>query len=161
MLYGKSALVVFVYNFCRHRHKSLENTASRLPYILSYRYRKFSGAPCLNRKVRLKIEFSRGSSRLSTKTSLFSMISVEGDFVRTCCTGEGEFGIKRGNIGVLAGFGLFLAGIESVSTRLIWSVIARTLPTRRRKFKFRLELGWRWRRSRRMRDASRLEIRAD
>ena len=39
------------------------------------------------------------------------MISVEGDFVRTCCTGEGEFGIKRGNIGVLAGFGLFLAGI--------------------------------------------------
>ena len=40
------------------------------------------------------------------------MISVEGDFVRTCCTGEGEFGIKRGNIGVLAGFGLFLAGIE-------------------------------------------------
>ncbi len=40
------------------------------------------------------------------------MISVEGDFVRTCCTGEGEFGIKRGNIGVLAGFGLFLAGIR-------------------------------------------------
>ena len=39
------------------------------------------------------------------------MISVEGDFVRTCCTGEGEFGIKRGNIGVLAGFVLFLAGI--------------------------------------------------
>ena len=39
------------------------------------------------------------------------MISVEGDFVRTCCTGEGEFGIKRENIGVLAGFGLFLAGI--------------------------------------------------
>ena len=39
------------------------------------------------------------------------MISVEGDFVRTCCTGEGEFGIKRGNIGVLAGFGLFLAGM--------------------------------------------------
>ena len=26
-------------------------------------------------------------------------------------TGEGEFGIKRGNIGVLAGFVLFLAGI--------------------------------------------------
>ena len=26
-------------------------------------------------------------------------------------TGEGEFGIKRGNIGVLARFGLFLAGI--------------------------------------------------
>ena len=41
------------------------------------------------------------------------MISVEGDFVRTCCTGEGEFGIKRENIGVLAGFVLFLAGIES------------------------------------------------
>ena len=39
------------------------------------------------------------------------MISVEGDFVRTCCTGEGTFGIKRENIGVLAGFGLFLAGI--------------------------------------------------
>ena len=39
------------------------------------------------------------------------MISVEGDFVRTCCMGEGEFGIKRGNIGVLARFGLFLAGI--------------------------------------------------
>ena len=47
------------------------------------------------------------------------MISVEGDFVRTCCTGEGEFGIKRENIGVLAGFGLFLAGIGSVPTRLI------------------------------------------
>ena len=47
----------------------------------------------------------------ATKTSLISMISVEGDFVRTCCTGEGTFGIKRGNIGVLAGFGLFLAGI--------------------------------------------------
>ena len=41
------------------------------------------------------------------------MISVEGDFVRTCCTGEGEFGIKRENIGVLAGFGLFLAGITT------------------------------------------------
>ena len=40
------------------------------------------------------------------------MISVEGDFVRTCCTGEGEFGIKRGNNGVLAGFVLFLAGIK-------------------------------------------------
>ena len=39
------------------------------------------------------------------------MIAVVGDVVRTCCTGEGEFGIKRGNIGVLAGFGLFLAGI--------------------------------------------------
>ena len=37
----------------------------------------------IKRKIRLKIEFSRGSSRLSTKTSLFSMISVEGDFVRT------------------------------------------------------------------------------
>ena len=47
----------------------------------------------------------------ATKTSLFSMISVEGDFVRTGCTGEGEFGIKRGNIGVLAGFVLFLTGI--------------------------------------------------
>ena len=43
------------------------------------------------------------------------MISVEGDFVRTCSTGEGEFGIKRGNIGVLAGFGLFLAGIFVVN----------------------------------------------
>ena len=43
------------------------------------------------------------------------MISVEGDFVRTCSTGEGEFGIKRGNIGVLAGFGLFLAGILVVN----------------------------------------------
>ena len=42
------------------------------------------------------------------------MISVEGDFVRTCCTGEGEFSIKRGNIGVLAGFGLFLAGIAII-----------------------------------------------
>ena len=42
------------------------------------------------------------------------MISVEGDFVRTCCTGEGEFGIKRENIGVLAGFGLFLAGIAII-----------------------------------------------
>ena len=41
------------------------------------------------------------------------MISVEGDFVRTCCTGEGEFGIKRGNIGVLAGFVLLLTGIRS------------------------------------------------
>ena len=37
----------------------------------------------IKRKARLKIEFSRGSSRLSTKTSLFPMISVEGDFVRT------------------------------------------------------------------------------
>ena len=44
------------------------------------------------------------------------MISVEGDFVRTCRTGEGEFGIKRGNIGVLAGFGLFLAGIYKAAT---------------------------------------------
>ena len=43
------------------------------------------------------------------------MISVEGDFVRTCCTGEGTFGIKRGNSGVLAGFGLFLAGIALIS----------------------------------------------
>ena len=41
------------------------------------------------------------------------MISVEGDFVRTCCTGEDEFGIKRGNIGVLAGFVLFLTGIRN------------------------------------------------
>ena len=47
------------------------------------------------------------------------MISVEGDFVRTCCTGEGEFGIKRGNIGVLAGFGLFLAGIAAIQAPLI------------------------------------------
>ena len=39
----------------------------------------------------------------TTKTKLFSMTSVEGGFVRTCCTGEGEFGIKRGNNGVLAG----------------------------------------------------------
>ena len=39
--------------------------------------------------------------------------------------------------------------------------IDESLPTRRRKFKFRLELGGRWRRSRRMRGASRLEIRAD
>ena len=31
------------------------------------------------------------------------MIFVEGDFVRTRCTGKGEFGIKRGNIGDLAG----------------------------------------------------------
>ena len=31
------------------------------------------------------------------------MISVEGGFVRTECTGEDEFGIKRGNNGVLAG----------------------------------------------------------
>ena len=45
------------------------------------------------------------------------MISVEGDFVRTCCTGEGEFGIKRENIGVLAGFGLFLAGILNNTRR--------------------------------------------
>ena len=34
-------------------------------------------------RLSLKIEFSRGSSRLSTKTTLFSMISDEGDFVRT------------------------------------------------------------------------------
>ena len=39
------------------------------------------------------------------------MICVEGDFVRTCRTGEGEFGRKRENIGVLAGFVLFLAGM--------------------------------------------------
>ena len=42
MFYGKSAIVVFVYDVGRLHHKSLENTASRLPYILSYRYRKFS-----------------------------------------------------------------------------------------------------------------------
>ena len=47
------------------------------------------------------------------------MISVEGDFVRTCCTGEGEFGIKRENIGVLAGFVLFLAGIAAIQAPLI------------------------------------------
>ena len=35
------------------------------------------------------------------------MISVEGDFVRTGCTGEGEFGVKRGNNGVLAGLDCF------------------------------------------------------
>ena len=40
------------------------------------------------------------------------MICVEGDFVRTYRTGEGEFGRKRENIGVLAGFVLFLAGIS-------------------------------------------------
>ena len=40
----------------------------------------------------------------ATKTSLFSMISVEGVFLRTRCTSEGEFGIKRGNNGVFAGF---------------------------------------------------------
>ena len=34
-------------------------------------------------------------------------------------TGEGEFGIKRGNIGVLAGFGLFLAGIAAIQAPLI------------------------------------------
>ena len=38
------------------------------------------------------------------------MISVEGDFVRTCCTGEGEFGIKRGNIGVFAGSNAIIRG---------------------------------------------------
>ena len=104
MFYGKSAFVVFVYNFCRLRHKPLENTASRLPYIfnidaaanfqarLAIKARRFRGLVYkykpwkerrIKRKARLKIEFSRGSSRLSTKTTLFSMISVEGDFVRT------------------------------------------------------------------------------
>ena len=51
------------------------------------------------------------------------MISVEGDFVRTGRTGEGEFGIKRGKIGVLAGFGLFLAGIHYMDI-VIWISIA-------------------------------------
>ena len=36
MLYGKFDLVVFVYNIARLYHKSLKNTASRLPYIISY-----------------------------------------------------------------------------------------------------------------------------
>ena len=45
------------------------------------------------------------------------MICVEGDFVRTCRTGEGEFGRKRGNIGVLAGFVLFLAGIITAKSK--------------------------------------------
>ena len=52
---------------------------------------------------------------------------------------EVEFALKRENNDVLAWFGLFLAGIN----------------------KFRLELGGRWRRSRRMRGARRLKIRAD
>ena len=47
------------------------------------------------------------------------MISVEGDFVRTCCTGEGKFGIKHGKIGVLAGFVLFLAGILTESAAVL------------------------------------------
>ncbi len=46
------------------------------------------------------------------------MICVEGDFVRTCRTGEGEFGRKRENIGVLAGFVLFLAGMVQSATAL-------------------------------------------
>ena len=33
-------------------------------------------------------------------------------------TGEGEFGIKRGNIGVLAGFVLFFAGITKKTSKL-------------------------------------------
>ena len=52
---------------------------------------------------------------------------------------EVEFALKRENNDVLAWFGLFLAGIN----------------------KFRLELGGRCRRSRRMRGARRLKIRAD
>ena len=52
---------------------------------------------------------------------------------------EVEFALKRENNDVLAWFGLFLAGIN----------------------KFRLELGGRRRRSRRMRGARRLKIRAD
>ena len=52
---------------------------------------------------------------------------------------EVEFALKRGNNDALAWFGLFLAGIN----------------------KFRLEVGGRWRRSRRMRGARRLKIRAD
>ena len=52
---------------------------------------------------------------------------------------EVEFALKRGNNDALAWFGLFLAGIN----------------------KFRLEFGGRRRRSRRMRSARRLKIRAD
>ena len=54
------------------------------------------------------------------------MISVEGGFVRTCCTGEGEFGIKRGNNGVLAGLDLFLAGIRdgAANNRFIGCLVA-------------------------------------
>ena len=36
MLYGKFALDVFVYDFGCLYHKSLKNTASRLPYIINY-----------------------------------------------------------------------------------------------------------------------------
>ncbi len=42
------------------------------------------------------------------KTPIFLMICVEGDFVRTCRTGEGEFGRKRENISPRANAGFFI-----------------------------------------------------
>ena len=53
------------------------------------------------------------------------MIYVEGDFVRTCCTGEGEFGIKRGNIGVL---------VDSREEPLLNSIFRRALRLILRSF---------------------------
>ena len=54
---------------------------------LVYKYKPWKERR-IKRKARLKIEFSRGSSRLSTKTPLFSMIFDEGGFVRTLWYGR-------------------------------------------------------------------------
>ena len=60
------------------------------------------------------------------------MISVEGEFVLGG-TGEGEFGIKRENIGVLAGFGLFLTGMPANNKKSITKTAEPNIPQKKRR----------------------------